>query len=297
MPPRRNYALLLAYDGRPYLGFQPQASLPTVGGVLASALHRIGIGASPFGASRTDARVQALGQAISFQTRSDVDCAAMQRLLNDTLPSTLRVRALTPAEPSFHAHWSATGKTYRYRLSASVLAGSKDETKWPRLPGGCDTEAGHIQDSVDPHRLRIALEILSAQPDLSAFSASRARDGSKARQITAPRLLEADERRGILTEIRGTGFGRYQVRSLMAAALAFGTGLTDEQSLLAMVRGEKPHPFRAPAEGLCLVRVHYAADAAAPEDTPAALTDTLRAIPFLENYLTEEECRTGRLSE
>ena len=104
MPPRRNYALLLAYDGRPYLGFQPQASLPTVGGVLASALHRIGIGASPFGASRTDARVQALGQAISFQTRSDVDCAAMQRLLNDTLPSTLRVRALTPAEPSFHAH-------------------------------------------------------------------------------------------------------------------------------------------------------------------------------------------------
>mgnify|MGYP000423223673 CR=1 FL=1 len=33
-------ALLLAYDGGPYKGFQPHPTLPTVGGVLAAAFHR-----------------------------------------------------------------------------------------------------------------------------------------------------------------------------------------------------------------------------------------------------------------
>ena len=297
MPPRRNYALLLAYDGRPYLGFQPQANLPTVGGVLTSALHRVGIGASPFGASRTDARVQALGQTVSFQTRADVDCAAMQQLLNDALPSTVRVRALAPAASSFHAHWSSQGKTYRYRISASVLAGSRDEAKQAKLAGGSDTAGEPGWGAADPLRLSQALEILAAQPDLSAFSASRERDGGKTRQIESPRLLEADERRGILMEIRGNGFGRYQIRHLMAAALAFGTGQTNLRELLAMARGEIPHPFRAPAEGLCLLRVHYAASLPGPRDRPLELADTLRAIPFLEHYLTEEECRTGIIAQ
>ena len=295
MPPRRNYALLAAYDGRPYLGFQPQSGLPTVGGLLASALHRTGIGASPFGASRTDARVQALGQPVSFQTRADVDPIALQRLLNDALPSTVRVRALAPMAPSFHAHWSALGKTYRYRLSAAVLAGSRDETKWTGITDTAGASHDLIWGNLDVLRLRQALEILAAQPDLSAFSASHARDGGKARSINPPRLLEADERRGILVELRGTGFGRYEIRHLMAAALAFGAGRIGEKDLLAMVRGEEPRPFRAPAEGLCLLRVHYADSLPGPADTPEALWETLRSIPFLEHYLTERECRTGRL--
>lgn len=283
MPPRQNYAFLLSYDGRPYQGFQPQASLPTVCGVVDGALRQMGIGAQAFGASRTDARVQAIGQACSFQTRANLDVEELERGLNRALPSTIRIRGLANVPLSFHAHWSAIGKTYRYRISRFVLLGGKDEGKRPLPP-------------LNPDRLAEAFRILALQPDLSAFSASNERDGGKARRIRPPRLLESTEEAGTLVEISGQGFGRYQIRNLMAAAIAFGAGEVDEENLMAMVRRETPPPFRAPAEGLCLFQVHYP-PGATPFRHPFRLGDVLKSIPFMENYLTAGELEEGIVQE
>ena len=282
MPPRQNYACIAACDGRPYLGFQPLGELPSVGGAINSAFRRLGLGASVFGASRTDARVQSTGQVLSFHTRSDITPGELQCALNDALPATIRILALRRAAPSFHAHWSSIGKTYRYRLSPHPLAISAE-------PAAIDWNA------LDAVRLRDGLNLLASLPDLSGFSASDKRDGGRVRTIFPPRLLEASPNDGVLVEIQGTGFGRYQIRNLMAAAIAFGTGKLSAPDLIAMAQGALLHPFRAQAEGLCLFRVHYARGTSpfSETDLSAALFSAVRAIPFLENYLTRGELLCG----
>ena len=268
MPARNNHALLVAYDGRPYLGYQPQGpALATVGGVLLSALRRLGIQATPFGASRTDARVQAFGQVASFQTRLDLDPTDLLTRLNDTLPSTVRVLAAARAHPSFHAHWSATGKVYRYRLPNS-----------PTAP--------EDRDEFDLARLDFALNLLASQSDLSAFSASRERDGHKIRALDSARLLEADPVSGALLEFSGAGFGRYQIRHLVAAAHAMARRQITPDELCAMSRGEKRHPTKAPAEGLCLWQVRYPEE----RDPFASLTPHWHLAPgFLDSFRTQSE--------
>ena len=239
MPARNNHALLIAYDGRPFLGYQPQGpALATVGGVLLSALRRLGIQATPFGASRTDARVQAFGQVASFQTRLDLDPTSLLTRLNDTLPSSVRVLAAARAHPSFHAHWSATGKVYRYRLAPEPTSPSDS-------------------DGLDFARLNFALRLLASRDDLAAFSASRERDKHKVRTLDSARLLEASPATGALLEFSGAGFGRYQIRHLVAAALAMARRQITPDELCAMSRGEQRHPPKAPAEGLCLWQVRY----------------------------------------
>ena len=109
---RRTYALLVRYDGGPYKGWQPHPQLPTVCGVLSAALHRAGVGATPFGASRTDAGVHARAQVASFTTTQVPDLDALLQRLDADLPSTIRVLAAREADSSFHSHWSSIGKIY-----------------------------------------------------------------------------------------------------------------------------------------------------------------------------------------
>lgn len=266
MPARQNHALCIAYDGRPYLGFQPQGMLPTVGGVLRSALRRLGIEATPFGASRTDARVQAFGQIASFQSRHAIDPTELLMRLNDALPSTVRIRQAARALPSFHAHWSAVGKVYRYRIPAKE------------------------SECLDPLRLDFALALLASREDLSTFSASRERDKHKVRTLDSARCLERCPEAGVLIEISGAGFGRYQIRNLIAAAQAMACGQISADALLAMSKGERARPVKAAAEGLCLWQVRYAGEmdpfAGAP---PSETIDP----PFLSSFLTSEELRRG----
>ena len=65
----RNIRLMLQFDGTDFCGWQVQASVRTVQGDLAAALHQL-TGASPtlYSSSRTDAGVHALAMPVSMET-------------------------------------------------------------------------------------------------------------------------------------------------------------------------------------------------------------------------------------
>jgi tRNA pseudouridine38-40 synthase len=241
---RRTYALLLAYDGGPYKGFQPHPTLPTVGGVLAAALHRAGVQATPYGASRTDAGVHARAQVASFHSRADLDPDALRESLRRDLPETLRPLALRPAPKSFHSHWSSVGKVYRYRVS---FAG--EARAWrlpsPRFP----------YERLDRQRFERALAQLRAAPDVAALSTPGER-GPKSRALERCALLSFDER-GATVELASRGFGKHQVRHLVSAAVGVAVGALSQEDLARMLAGTMPRPSRAEADGLVLHRVLY----------------------------------------
>ena len=65
---RRNWKLVLAYDGTDFCGWQVQPDHPTIQGELSDAIERItGERVLPQGSGRTDAGVHALGQVASFR--------------------------------------------------------------------------------------------------------------------------------------------------------------------------------------------------------------------------------------
>lgn len=243
---RRTYALLVSYDGGAYKGWQPHPLLPTVCGVLSAAMHRAGVGATPFGASRTDAGVHARAQVASFSTRGPLDLDDLLARLKADLPSTIRVLAAREAPSSFHSHWSSTGKVYRYRVSFAG-AGTAWRLPSPRFP----------YTALDPARLAEALALLEAAPDVSAFATER-EHGPAERKLTRARIVDAKPREHLL-EFEAAGFGKHLVRHLVGGAVGFAVGAYQRDDLARMLARQAPRPPRADADGLCLFRVLYPA--------------------------------------
>lgn len=135
-------AFRIAYDGRPFHGFQRQPSVPTVENALFDALDDLGVfdpadRGRPDGyaaAGRTDAGVSALAQTVGF--RCPDWCTP--RALNGELPSDVRAWAAADASANFHATHDAERRTYVYDLygpdlddgrvadAAAALAGPYD---------------------------------------------------------------------------------------------------------------------------------------------------------------------------
>ncbi|MGM0590563.1 MAG: tRNA pseudouridine(38-40) synthase TruA [Halobacteriota archaeon] len=132
-------AFRLAYDGRPFYGFQRQPTVPTVERTLFDALGALGItgGEKPPGyaaAGRTDAGVSAVAQTVAFDAPPWCSPAA----LNSELPGSIRAWAAADVAEDFHARHAPIRREYTYfqhapdadldraRAAAAAFAGEHD---------------------------------------------------------------------------------------------------------------------------------------------------------------------------
>jgi tRNA pseudouridine38-40 synthase len=133
-------AFRLAYDGRPFYGFQRQPTVPTVEGSVFDALGDLGVlgpnEEKPPGyaaAGRTDRGVSAVAQTIGFESPAWLTPQA----LNAKLPET--VRAWAHADTSrFHATHDAVSREYTYHLHAPATDAERAKAALKRLSGEHD---------------------------------------------------------------------------------------------------------------------------------------------------------------
>ena len=114
-------AYRLAYDGRPFYGFQRQPDVPTVEDILFAALQTLDLfdpnDDKPAGyaaAGRTDRGVSAVAQTVAFEGPDWLSPAA----LNSELPADVRAWASAEVPPDFHATHHATSREYTYHCYA-----------------------------------------------------------------------------------------------------------------------------------------------------------------------------------
>ena len=112
-------AYRIAYDGRPFRGFQRQPDVPTVEDAVFDALRDLGVfaGDAPPGyaaAGRTDAGVSAVAQTVAFEAPEWLSPAAF----NGELPASVRAWARADAPDGFHATHDAVAREYVYHLHA-----------------------------------------------------------------------------------------------------------------------------------------------------------------------------------
>src|SRR5207248_7049972 len=160
-PKTPHWKARVAYDGTGYAGFQVQSNAHTVQGELETAISKVCDEAVRVtGAGRTDAGVHASGQVIDFRTASALDGLSIGRGVNALLPQDIAVSALEPAAEDFHARFSATGRTYEYRIR---YGRERDPLERRREL--------HVGGALDVAAMREATERLVGRKDFSSFAA------------------------------------------------------------------------------------------------------------------------------
>jgi tRNA pseudouridine38-40 synthase len=155
----QRYQAVVAYDGSSFHGFASNPEVPTVGGSLTDALSRItGRPITLACAGRTDAGVHAWGQVVSFDARLGLDPRRLRHSLNRMLGPAIVVRELSLAPDHFDARFSASRRTYRYRvLNREIPDPFLDATSW------------HVRRPLDVELMNIAAGDLVGEHDFTSF--------------------------------------------------------------------------------------------------------------------------------
>jgi tRNA pseudouridine38-40 synthase len=244
-------ALWIWYRGGSFRGFQRQLEGPTLQDTLEAALREAGVSATVMPAGRTDRGVHARMQVVSLRLDPQDSPEALAARLPSRLPPELGLCVARRPHPSFHAQWSAAGKTYCYRVQ---LGGTVAEAWRPYVMNVAE-EPALEHHPVRPERFAELLGLAVGQRDFAAFH-----ENSSPRK---PRLLEAatvHELGGGLFEVRlrGDAFARYQVRYLVGSALLAAAGrISEEQWRGALEHSERISGLKAASAGLVLWEVRY----------------------------------------
>lgn len=245
----KKFMAVIEYDGTQYHGWQLQKDLLTVQGCLELSLERIlGRPARVYGAGRTDAGVHAIGQVAHFSSDWSRSLGELHRGWNALLPDDIGVRRLALVPEDFHARHSARSKTYSYRILNQPL-------RSPLIRHYC----WHVPQILSLSSMEAAAVSLLGVHDFAAFGSPTDGTPSTVREILDARW-HRHESEGILTfSVRGTGFLRHMIRSLVGTLVRVGRGkmtVPDFSRVLQSCDRSQAGPT-APAHGLRLDSVDY----------------------------------------
>ena len=245
---KKNYFMIIEYDGSNYHGWQRQKGVLTIQEVIESRLAIItGENITVWASGRTDAGVHALGQAAHFLSRTGIPPDALWRGLNSLLPQDIVIRELRPAPRKFHARFHAKSKVYEYRiLNRALRSAFLRNYTW------------HVPRQLDTNAIESALDILKGEHDFKAFQASGTKVKNTVRTLFRAELAKKPGDMLIFT-FEANGFLRYMVRNLVGTLVDLGKGKFTPGQIREIIesRDRQKAGMTAPARGLYLVKVKY----------------------------------------
>ena len=250
----RRLKLTIAYDGRPFCGWQSQAGGNAVQDFLEAAFVKLYGKRIPLhGSGRTDAGVHALAQTAHVDVpRDKMRSTGWMAALNAHLPPEIRVLRCQWVKPDFHARFATKGKRYIYRIwNGPVFVPHEIGHAW------------HVFRPLDMERLRRGAKLLTGTHDFGGFAANRGVPCLDT--VRTIRNIDIKGRSGglITLTFEGDGFLYKMVRLLTGSLVRVAQGKAELEWLGAFLTPPEPgKPWKktscaAPAEGLYLARVLY----------------------------------------
>ena len=239
--------LTVEYDGTNYAGWQRQINGLAVQQVLEETLQkatkeRIVV----TGASRTDAGVHALGQAVHFDTESRIPPEKYPFVLNTMLPRDVRVHTGREVPEGFHARFMTCGKRYTYRIVNSRHASAIRRNTHVHVPLPLDLKP-----------MQEAAKQLLGTHDYAAFQAAGGTAKTTIRTITKADLVQFGDE--IILTVEGDAFLYNMVRIIAGTLIEIGLG---RRSVNAFSEAYETLDrlslgVTAPPHGLELTKVYY----------------------------------------
>lgn len=250
--------LTLAYDGRPWRGWQSQRGGLTIQDQVEGALGKLAGGrVAVHGSGRTDAGVHARGQVAHIEVAGGFSLRGetLVRAINSHLPASIRVLRCEDAPPGFHARFDATGKVYEYRIwRGDVLSPFEVGLAW------------HVFGALDIGRVREGARLFLGRHNFARLSAARGDISEEDRRENAGGLTRTIRRAEVLEEgdllrleFEGDGFLYKMVRLMVGSLVHAARGRASMEWVRELVEepGGEKSSHCAPADGLYLVRVLY----------------------------------------
>ena len=242
------YKLLIEYCGRDFVGWQRQANGLSVQQAIETAIHRVcGEHVTVHGAGRTDAGVHAAGQVAHIDLARPTSPETLRGALNFHLrPAAVSILAAEEAPPGFDARLSAIERVYLYRIL--------NRRAPPALDRG---RVWHVAPALDAAAMREGAQYLIGHHDFSSFRDALCQANSPMRTLDT--LTVARNGEEIRIEARARSFLHRQVRIIAGTLKLVGLGRWQpaEVARALAARDRRAGGPTAPAEGLCLLAVHY----------------------------------------
>jgi tRNA pseudouridine38-40 synthase len=257
----RPVALVCAYRGAGFAGFQRQAGPRTVQQVLEAALGDLaGRAVAVRGAGRTDAGVHALGQVVDCRLPPSVrmPAARLPLALQARLPADAAAVAAWDVPPDFDARFSALSKRYRYLIWRDPVAS----------PFWRDC-AWHRAGPLDVAAMAEAARALAGRHDFAAFAGSARPVADATRTVLECTVRSAPP--WLAIDVEADGFLYRMVRAIAGTLVEVGRGAlrpADVPRILAEGRRAEAGPS-LPPWGLCLLHVRYPRRFGLPPAAPA----------------------------
>jgi tRNA pseudouridine38-40 synthase len=247
-------ALGIEYDGTAYNGWQRQRTGVGVQSFVEKAVSLVANEpVELICAGRTDSGVHASGQVVHFDTSSERSDHGWLLGTNSNLPDDISVGWARRVDAEFSARFSATARTYRYRILN-------------RLPRSAlyARRAWWVHQPLDEKRMHAAAQALVGLHDFSAFRAAGCQASTPNREIRSIAVIRNGN--WISIEVTANAFLQHMVRNIAGTLVAIGCGDESPDWLAEVLqsRDRKRGGIAAPPHGLTLIQVHYPAECNIP---------------------------------
>jgi tRNA pseudouridine38-40 synthase len=246
------WALLIEYDGGPFVGWQRQDSGLSVQEVIEAAAARLNHGAPVAAtvAGRTDSGVHAAGQVVSLPLRVGFSARQVRDALNYHMkPHPVVVVRAAPAPEGWNPRFSAVHRSYRYvilnrRARPALLLG----------------RVWHVAAPLHAEAMHAAAQTLLGQHDFTSFRAAACQAKSPIRTLDRLDVTREADTITIVAEARS--FLHHQVRNLVGTLRLVGDGQWPAARVATVLAAHDRSAAgpTAPAEGLYLMKVRYPVD-------------------------------------
>ncbi len=233
-------ALKLAYNGAHYFGSQQQKETTnTILGKLLEALKALGIDSKVVASGRTDRGVHATGQVCHLDLPEFwSNLERLLQVLNNKLPSSIRVLKIQRVKADFHARYSTKKRVYRYLIK-------EGETN------PFESEFITFLTKVNFTKLAHNIKLFEGRYDFKHFMKSGSDVGSTEREIF--KAFAYKHKEYIILYFEANGFLRSQIRMMVASLLHL-----DAQSIKQKLGGLQDYRVKpAPPNGLYLAKIKY----------------------------------------
>lgn len=246
------WALLLEYDGSPFVGWQRQGEHLSIQSVLETAASRLSRGAAvpSIVAGRTDAGVHAAGQVAQVTLPATHDAQRVREALNYHMkPHPVVVLRAATAPAGWNARFSAIRRSYRYTIL--------NRRARPALLAG---RVWHVPMPLDVEAMARAAASLLGHHDFTSFRAAACQANSPLR--TLDRLDVTRDGDLVHIDAVARSFLHHQVRNMVGTLRLVGDGSWPVARVARALaaRDRSAAGPTAPASGLCLMAVGYPDD-------------------------------------
>lgn len=246
---KKVFRIDLSYDGTNFLGFQSQKddTKRTVQLELEKALSLLfKEPITIFAAGRTDTKVHAMHQVISFKSALTIPLEGLKKALNSLLPKDIRILSVSQESPSFHARFSPKKRAYLYILQSST----------PCFPFEANY-SWEVPFYFSLKKLNQALRYLRGTHNFIAFCEKPSTENT-IRTIYKTKAYKKGDH--IYIYIEGNAFLRRMIRIIVGSCLQIAAKNLSPKMIQELLtkkhRRENPFPT-APPQGLYFYRVTF----------------------------------------